>query len=168
MIDALFNALQGNFATDRQRIALKDVPAPLHAIPLNVRQELLEQNAFVVQLLLLLLLDRQVELDLSEHLADRVVELSGRLADSNLVCLLDQGAPVYDLLEKLLFLGDIVHGGELDLDRADLVAQLLVPQVLRLVIGLSGRLHCHGWGSSHRTACLHGVGTLEELFALSE
>ena len=85
-------------------IALEDVSAPLDSIPLNVRQELLEQNTFVVQLLLLLLLHRQVELNLSQHLADRVIQLSGRLADSNLVCLLDQGASVYDLLEELLFL----------------------------------------------------------------
>ena len=58
LVDALFDTLQGHFAANRQGIALKDVSAPFHPIPFNVRQELLEQNAFVVQLLFLLLLYR--------------------------------------------------------------------------------------------------------------
>ena len=48
LVDPLFDALQGNFAANGQRVALEDISAPLDSVPLNVRQELLEQNAFVV------------------------------------------------------------------------------------------------------------------------
>lgn len=62
-----------DFPANTKRITFKDITAPLDPITFNVRQKLLEQNALIVKLFLLFLLDREVKLDLSEHFADRVV-----------------------------------------------------------------------------------------------
>ena len=57
LIDALLDTLQGHLAADTQRVTLKDILAPLHPIPFDVRQELLEEHAFIIKLLFLLFLN---------------------------------------------------------------------------------------------------------------
>lgn len=167
LVDPVFDALQSDFAPDTQRIAFKDIFTPLDSVPLNVRQELLEQDPFIVEFLLLLFLHGQVEFDLGEHLTDGVVELDRLFADSNFVCL-DQGLAADDFLKQLLLLRDVGHRSQLHFDRLDLVAQLLVLQVLRLSVRVHRWLQVSGSWGSHGTRLLQGSRALEKILAVLE
>jgi len=61
--------------------------------------------------------------------------------------LVDEGPASSDFREEHLRLLDLVHCLELHLDRANLVVQLLIPQISRSLIGLyfvvDGRDCCH-------------------------